>query len=48
MNRAIEWFAKNSVAANLLMISIIAMGIMSVFSIKQGSVSGSKFRYGSY
>ena len=35
MNRAIEWFAKNSVAANLMMISIVALGLISVFSIKQ-------------
>lgn len=35
MNRAIEWFAKNSVAANLLMISIIALGLMTVFSLKK-------------
>jgi multidrug efflux pump subunit AcrB len=35
MNRAIEWFAKNPVAANLLMISIIVLGLMSVLNIKQ-------------
>ena len=31
----IAWFARNSVAANLLMIVIIVAGIASVFSIKQ-------------
>ena len=35
MDRAIEWFAKNSVTANLMMISIIALGLMSAFSIKK-------------
>ncbi|MCB0260138.1 MAG: efflux RND transporter permease subunit, partial [Calditrichaeota bacterium] len=34
MNRLIAWFAENQVAANLLMIVIIAAGIISVASIK--------------
>jgi multidrug efflux pump subunit AcrB len=35
MNRAIEWFAKNSVASNLMMWSIIVLGLLSVFTIKK-------------
>ena len=35
MNRAIDWFAHNSVAANLLMIFILASGLLTVFTIKQ-------------
>lgn len=35
MNRWIEWFARNHVAANLLMFGIIVSGLMSVSSIKQ-------------
>ena len=35
MNRAIDWFARNSVAANLLMIFILASGLLTVFTIKQ-------------
>ena len=34
MNRAIEWFARNSVAANLMMLIIIAGGALSIASIK--------------
>ena len=35
MNRAIEWFARNSVAANLLMVVILAGGALSLLSIRQ-------------
>ena len=35
MNRAIDWFAHNSVAANLLMIFILASGLLTVFTLKQ-------------
>ena len=35
MNGLIRWFAHNHVAANLLMISICAAGLMSAMSIKQ-------------
>ncbi len=35
MNRVIEWFAKNSVAANLLMIMILAAGLLTAPRIKQ-------------
>ena len=35
MNRAIDWFARNSVAANLMMIFILASGLLTVFTIKQ-------------
>ena len=35
MNRAIEWFAKNPVAANLLMVLIVAAGFVTAFSIKK-------------
>ena len=35
MNRAIEWFANNRVAANLLMFLIMAAGALSLFGIKQ-------------
>lgn len=34
-NNPIFWFARNHVAANLLMLSLLALGITSVFSIKQ-------------
>ena len=34
MNRAIDWFARNSVAANLTMFLIIAGGAMSLSTIK--------------
>ena len=34
MNRAIGWFAENSVAANLLMITVLVAGILSVSQIK--------------
>ena len=34
MNRAIEWFARNSVAANLMMLIILAGGALSITSIK--------------
>jgi multidrug efflux pump subunit AcrB len=35
VNRAIEWFARNHVAANLLMFGILAAGLMTVGTIKQ-------------
>ena len=35
MNRAIEWFARNSVAANLLMVFIMVSGLLTVFTMKQ-------------
>jgi multidrug efflux pump subunit AcrB len=35
MNKAIEWMAENHVAANILMLAIIACGIIRGFSIKQ-------------
>ena len=35
MNGLIRWFADNHVAANLLMVSIMALGLMSARSIKQ-------------
>jgi len=35
MNGLIRWFANNHVAANLLMVVIIAAGIMTASSIKQ-------------
>ncbi len=35
MNRAIEWFAKNQVAANLLMILILVGGAVTAFSVKK-------------
>ncbi len=35
MNRVIEWFARNPVAANLLMASIIAAGLFTVPSLRQ-------------
>ena len=35
MNRMIEWFARNSVAANLLMVCIIASGLMAAFTVKE-------------
>ncbi len=35
MNRAIDWFAHNPVAANLMMIFIMASGILTVFTVKQ-------------
>jgi multidrug efflux pump subunit AcrB len=35
VNRAIDWFAKNPVAANLLMVLIITSGVVTVFSIKK-------------
>ena len=34
MSRAIEWFARNSVAANLLMVLIMGSGIFLIFSIR--------------
>ena len=34
MNRAIAWFAENRVAANLLMVVILAAGIISLSQIK--------------
>ena len=35
MNGLISWFARNSVAANLLMVGILAAGILSVGVLKQ-------------
>ena len=35
MNRVIEWFTGNHVAANLLMIFILLAGLMTAFSIRQ-------------
>jgi multidrug efflux pump subunit AcrB len=35
VNRAIDWFARNPVAANLLMVLIIASGVAAVFSVKK-------------
>ena len=35
MNPAIEWFARNPVAANLLMVFILVSGLLTVFTIKQ-------------
>ena len=35
MKGIIRWFAENGVAANLVMILIIAGGLVSVFTIKQ-------------
>jgi multidrug efflux pump subunit AcrB len=34
MNRAIAWFAENSVAANLLMVVILASGILTISSLE--------------
>ena len=33
MNGMIAWFARNSVAANLLMVFIIACGLIASFSV---------------
>ena len=35
MNGAIEWFAKNPVAANLFMVLILAGGLMSTVTTKR-------------
>ena len=35
MNRVIDWFARNPVAANLLMVFIIVSGVVSAFTVKQ-------------
>ncbi len=35
MNRAIDWFARNHVAANLLMILIVAGGFVTAFAVKK-------------
>ena len=35
MNRAIEWFARNHVAANLLMFGILVAGLLTFPTIKQ-------------
>jgi len=35
MNKAIDWMARNGVAANLLMVLIIVAGVFSVASIVQ-------------
>jgi multidrug efflux pump subunit AcrB len=34
MNRAISWFANNSVAANLLMVIIMGGGLMTISKLK--------------
>ena len=35
MNRAVEWFARNGVAANLIMILILFGGFVTAFNLKQ-------------
>ena len=35
MKRIIAWFAENSVAANLLMVLIVAGGLITVGSVKK-------------
>ncbi len=35
MKRAIEWFARNSVAANLLMVLVLVAGVVSLLGMKQ-------------
>ncbi len=35
VNRAIEWFARNPVAANLLMVLILAAGFVTAFAVKK-------------
>ncbi|MBM42587.1 MAG: acriflavin resistance protein [Acidobacteria bacterium] len=35
MNRVIDWFARNTVAANLLMVFVIVSGAISAFTVKQ-------------
>ncbi len=35
MNRAIDWFARNPVAANLLMVLIVAAGFVTAFAVKK-------------
>ena len=35
MNRLIEWFARNTIAANLLMVVIIAGGLLTLGKLKQ-------------
>ena len=35
MNSWIDWFARNSVAANLLMFVIVGLGIVTMFTVKQ-------------
>jgi multidrug efflux pump subunit AcrB len=35
MSGIIDWFARNSVAANLLMVFIVVSGAFSAFSVKQ-------------
>ena len=35
MNRVIDWFVHNSVAANLLMVFVIVSGTFSAFTVKQ-------------
>ena len=35
MNRAVEWFARNGVAANLIMLLILFGGFLTVFNLKQ-------------
>ena len=34
MNRMIEWFARNSVAANLLMVFLVTTGLIAAFTIR--------------
>ncbi|MEW6741215.1 MAG: efflux RND transporter permease subunit [Planctomycetota bacterium] len=35
MNRIVEWFARNPVAANLVMVVILAGGLITAFNVKQ-------------
>jgi len=35
MNRAVEWMARNGVAANLLMVFIAVAGLLAVFNVRQ-------------
>ena len=38
MNGIVAWFARNTVAANLLMFAILIGGLMSVSSIKRDTI----------
>ena len=42
MNRAIDWFAKNPVAANLLMVLILAAGLVTAFTIELEATNGNR------
>ena len=44
MNGLIEWFARNRVAANLLMVFIILMGVNGIVTICHGSASARAIR----